>query len=255
MKIIKVPYTRKVQSKLDIVIQLFALSGIALMIVSIFNLDWITFLVGVIIGIPTSFFLWKTMTLQLLIWTTDFVSIKGVTDIDEKGFILNNNKESTRVLWSEVKYFRLDLEENLVVEQINGKQIKIDQKYNNWYLLLKQIPSSKQEDLKIPELIRKTFNNLKTCQVCGSIALQKEKCLSCSARVFNNELKEEFKSEMEYIKFEQLELFCTDDKYEKVNFYLDEKDGFEIDENWNPIVSEKEVLEFSKENCWDDEVE
>lgn len=251
MKIINVPYSRNVQSVVDIVILAFAMSGIIIMILSIFQLDWKTFLVSSLITIPTSVFLWKEMTLQILIWTKDFISINSISDIDSKGFTINNNQKSLRLDWDEIKYFKLDQNSNLLIEQNKGKQIKIEKDYFFWYALLQKTPSSKLINSQIPDYLNRIFEDLKTCPVCGKIALGQEKCLSCKSLTFNNELKEEFANEYEYIKDEQLELFCTDDKHEIVNFYLDDDDGFEIDKRWKPIISEKDVIEYSKENYWD----
>ena len=221
------------------------------MILAIFKLDWKAFLIGGIITIPTSIFTWKTMTLQILIWTKDFISIKIIKDVNSRGFTLHQNEKETKIYWEDIRNIELQDDKVISVRLQNGKEIKIDNKYFRWYSLLKKIPSSKLESDKIPDFLEKTFSKLETCKICGSIAMNKKKCLSCDSNSFNNELKEEFKNEIDYIKSEQLELFYTNDKDEKVEFYGDEKDGFEKDENWKPIVTEKEVIEFSKINYWE----
>jgi len=251
MKIIKVPYSKNVQSILDSIIIAIAVCGIFFMILAIIKLDWKAFLIGGIIGIPTSIFTWKTMTLQILIWTKDFISIKIINEINDKGFTLNQNQKKINIQWEDVQNIELENEKNLLVKLSKRKEIRIDDEYFRWYSLLKNIPKSKLKSSKIPQFLEKTFNNLETCKVCGIIAFNRKKCLSCRSNCFNQELKKEFESEVEYLKSEQLELFCIDDKNGKVKFYEDENDGFERDENWKPIVTEKEVIEFSKINYWD----
>ena len=56
------------------------------------------------------------------------------------------------------------------------------------------------------------------------------------------------------MKEEQLDWFSAMDKEKKVDFYFQEKaddNVFELDKNWKPIVTEEEVIAYSKENCWD----
>jgi len=71
MKIIYVPYSKKVQSIIDSIITTLAVFGITIMILAFFRLDWKAILIGGIIAIPASILIWKTMTLQILIWTKD----------------------------------------------------------------------------------------------------------------------------------------------------------------------------------------
>jgi len=251
MRIIKVPYSKNIQTIIDNVVSLLAITGITLIIFSIFKLDWEAFLVGVSITIPTSFYLWKVMTFQVFIWTRDFIIIKGIRNLDSSGFTIYGNLKSSRLNWNRVKKVSLDNDCNLLIDQNGGKQIKIDQEFSHWYYLLKNIPKAKLKDSQISDFLEEVFKDLTTCKICGSIAFHKEKCLSCKSVSFNEQMKEEFSDEFEYIKSEQLELFCTEDKFEEVNFYLEEDDGFQLDKNWSPIITKKEVIEYSKKNIWD----
>lgn len=251
MKIIKVPYSKNVQSILDSILTILVVCGIVFMILAIFKLDWKAFLIGGVIGMPPLLFIWKKMTLQIVIWTKDFINIKVINDINDRGFTLNHNQKKTKIYWKDIQNIELEDDRVILVRLLNGKEIKIDDEYSRWYSFLKKIPNPKLKTTQIPEFLETTFSNLKTCKVCGSIAMNSEKCLSCGTNCFNHELKKEFKNEIDYVKSEQLELFCTDDKHEKIDFYEEEKDGFERDKNWNPIVTEKEVIEYSRTNYWD----
>jgi len=221
------------------------------MILAVLKLDWRAFLIGGVIGVPTSIFAWKTMTLQILIWTKDFINLKVINDVSAKGFTLKDFQKERKINWDDIKNVELQNEQVISVRLLNGKEIKIDNEYFRWYSLLKNIPASKLKSTIIPDFLERTFKNLKTCKVCGSIAMNSQKCLSCRSEIYDQELKEESKTEIDYIKSEQLELFCTTSKHEKVDFYEEEKDGFERDKSWKPIISEEEVIEYSKKNCWE----
>lgn len=248
MKIIKVPYNKKIQSIFDTIILVIGYGGLTLIILSILELDWVLFLIGILVTFPASWFLWKTMTMQILIWTKDFIEIRGIIKIDGRGFSIRFNDNVTRLTFKEIHYFKLDTNNNLVIKPQRGNSITIEKEYFNWYALLKKLPSSKLLDNQIPEFLNKTYKNLTTCKICGKIALSENECLSCRSDSFSKKSKADYLTELEYIKEEQLELFCTDDEFEKVNLFLNEDDGFELDKTWKPIVTEQEVTEFSKKN-------
>lgn len=246
MRIIHVPYSNKVQSIIDTLISSVAACGFTFMGLAIFNLDCKLFLIGGLIAIPLSVFLWKMMTLQILFWTNDFITIKVINEINDQGFQLSENKKKTIFHWADIQSVSLEDEKCILIKFINKKELRIDNTYYPWYLLLQKIPSSKLESLQISHFLEKTFSNLKTCKVCGSIALKNETCLSCGSETFNQSHKEEFENEIAYNRSEQLELFSTIGKNENVDFYEDENDGFRRDITWKPIVTEKEVLKYSE---------
>jgi|GEM_PF-3864773 len=59
------------------------------------------------------------------------------------------------------------------------------------------------------------------------------------------------KTESEYIIENQLDIFATFDKKERFNDFKTENQGFSIDSLWKPIVTKREVLEYSEKECWD----
>lgn len=248
MKVIKVPYSNRTQSFLETMLTILVVCGITFMIVAIFKLDWKVFLIMAMITFSIGMLLWKIMTLQILILTRDFIEIKIITDIDDYGFTLYHNQRERRVYWKKVSSIHLKKNRILLIRLKSLKEIKIDHEYYRWYALLKKISNSKLKTTEISEFLEKTFRNLSTCKVCGSIAANHTKCLSCGSDCFNDKLGEEFENETAYIKSEQLELFCTMEREEKIDFHEEAKDGFEKDKNWKPIVTNEEVIEYSKTN-------
>ncbi|MFT5618149.1 MAG: hypothetical protein ACI85I_001380 [Arenicella sp.] len=178
-------------------------------------------------------------------------NINVLDNINEYGFeyhksIYSEKKNKVfKVLWKEVNYCKLNSERNLIIEPIGNSKIIISKSSINWLSLLKQIPQSKQIDPQIPDYLAETFSDLKTCQVCGYIAYKNSECLNCRTKKFDKV----FETEIEYMKEEQLDWFSAMDKEKKVDFYSEEENTvFKLDQNWKPIVTEEEVIAFSKEN-------
>jgi len=250
MKVINVPYSKEVQSYVDTLAMALAVFGFYLAFIAVFALDWKAFLIGVAITLPISIYVWKTMTGQIVVLGNNYINIRLVNDINDSGFTLVHNQKKRRIQWKNVSSIHLINNKVLLVRLKNFKEIKIENNYGRWYALLKEISNSNIERRGVDEFLKKTFNNLFTCKVCGMVALNKEKCLSCRSSRFNIKLEQEFENEIEYIKSEQLELFCTVEEDEKVDFYEEQNDGFVRDKNWKPMVSKEEVKEFSKAHYW-----
>ncbi len=98
--------------------------------------------------------------------------------------------------------------------------------YLNWYNLLKNIPDKKMYDEQIKEFRKEIFRDLKSCKICGKIAIKNHECLSCGLEEYNDSLKEEFPDEKKYIKEEQLEMFATHNKKDVVRF-VDNSNGYD----------------------------
>jgi hypothetical protein len=201
--------------------------------------------------------------LILRIWVRYFSSLDSnsilqfVSDIDSKGFEVYKGYEAfkqnkpQKFLWKEIDYLKLDDRNHLLIKPFEGKQIELREKCGGWFKLLTQIPKSKQKDPQVSDYLAEIFSKLETCKGCGRIAFKNNECLNCGIEAFDDELKQEFETEIEYIRDEQLEYFGTDDGTEKVEFYLEENEVFQLDKNWKPIVTEEEVIAYSQENYWD----
>ena len=93
-----------------------------------------------------------------------------------------------------------------------------------------------------------------SCDVCGFVSVDREthECQMCVSKKWDDELMTGYADKEQYVKEEQLLWFATENSVEKVNFYLPEgernDDKFPKDENWKPLVTEKEVIEYSRED-------
>lgn len=184
-----------------------------------------------------------------------------ILNINKQNFQLNefrtpSGKTKTKIYkWDDFSKTEFD-SENQEIKLIakNGKDLEINSKFSNWYFFIHNIPSRLRNN-KIDHFNKNLFLDLSTCLVCGTIAFKNNKCMSCGSISYDEAKKdanyEEFKTELDYLKNEQLELFETLEEGEKVEFYLDEDPLFKLDKNWKPIVTEAEVIQFSKENMWD----
>lgn len=124
---------------------------------------------------------------------------------------------------------------------------QFDSKEDTTILLIKvaEIPILKHFYLKYS-----THSKLLSCKICGTIAVFDNQCLVCISDVYNAEKHDKFKHEIDYLKEEQLDLFGTMDKNEKVDFF-EQKTFFKRNLNWKPLVTEAEVIAYSKEWNWD----
>ena len=89
-----------------------------------------------------------------------------------------------------------------------------------------------------------------TCNICGSIAIDKNTCLDCGNSIYDNNIHLDYKGEEDYLKTEQLELFATMNKDEKFDGFYSDSSNFKIDSDWTPLITEKELIEYSKREYW-----
>lgn len=259
MKQIYVPYSKGVQSVISFCVVVLALVGFCMMLFSAVELDWLRFFWGAVFAVPTSVFLWKTMTFQIVIVTNEFNNIKFITDVNQLGFVIKymtigniamKEKKEMVVQWLDVVDIDLEDENRLVIRLISKEPITIDYTCIGWYSLIKQIPKSKFKTPSLEQVINQLFADLNFCKICGHKAVNAKKCLSCSNCCFNEEVQMVFEQENDYIKAEQLEWFSTNGEDEFVNFYESETNVFERNNKWKPMVTKEEVIEYSRVNNW-----
>ena len=192
--------------------------------------------------------------------------IRYIEKVNDLGFrirTLNFNRkkkfnDSIFYNWIDVKSVKLSV--NFADETIgkmslsfgfsDGKRkIKVDNSFRNFYYLLRNIP--KGYDTMDYDFVENLFKDLKTCSFCGLIAYHNGECLDCyrTSNLSEKYLKKHPNIE-EIIKKEQLELFSTPEKDEIFNDFKIKSLSFKQDENWKPLVTKQEVLQYSKENYW-----
>ena len=169
---------------------------------------------------------------------------------DNIGFRIAKGNSHKQYYWRDIHWIQFEKEKfRLIIK--DKKTLVIDLQTQNLYMLLKNIPLGyKDFDYSY---INSFFSNLKTCKVCGAIAVNESECLSCGCMTWNSELEKEYASYDEYVKENQLDIFSTMDQNEKFSDFKINDINFEFDPDWSPLVTKKEVLEYSKMEYWENE--
>lgn len=170
-----------------------------------------------------------------------------IEGINNTGFKIAKGTKIKEYHWQDIQWINFDK----VKFSLNLKhkhRIVLDRKTHNFYSLLKNIPRGyKDFDYAY---ITSFFSNLTTCVACGAVAFNDSECLSCGCSAWTNELGKYYLNYTEYIKANQLEIFATMEKDEKFSDFKIIDKNFEFDSNWAPMVTKKEVLEYSKKEYW-----
>lgn len=223
---------------------------ILLSLVFLFAGHWLLFMLGLILTPILFLVLFRIegkITEQIM---EKVLAFSRIENISEDSFDIVNSESGTKYKWSGIKQITLTEEKGLEVVLKLGGGFRIDEIHSNFYKLLQNIPSEKQNNNEITTHINHILETSTTCPICGKIAFYKTECLSCGFEQFTEELLEEYKDEMAYIREEQRYQFATFDPSEKIDFFNREDDGFSLDKNWKPFFTEEEIIQYSKENCW-----
>lgn len=192
------------------------------------------------------------LLVKLLVWISELKRSgkKTFTSITNKGFKLLHGSKTKQYYWDD--FHSAIINKDLSLLELKGKaSITVNSNVGNFYALLKKIPKG-LKDLEY-QLIENYFSELKTCLVCSCIAVKDEKCIVCSSESWNAKMAKEYTSYSDYIKANQLEIFATMEKSEVFCDFKLDNINFETDKDWKPIVTKKEVLEYSKKEFWDSE--
>lgn len=254
MKIIKVPYNSKIHSILEllempILVLIFSVSSTLFI-----EGNWGISFVFLIFALVLAWFLWEKWHLRIVICHEGYVlGFLNIVNLTESGFEVIKCEKAFRYDWKDIKEVKLESkpeEHRLVFTFYTNKRLVLTDYFINWYLLIQHIPEEKMLDNHINEFVIELFKSLATCKVCGKIAFHNKKCLSCEVEELSPEELSEYRNKEEYIRLEQLSLFGTEDENEAVNFRIYDGDGFSFDENWKPLVTENEVIAYSKAHYW-----
>ena len=74
----------------------------------------------------------------------------------------------------------------------------------------------------------------------------------CASDVWRDELKSDYETEEKYIIENQLDEFATMDKTEKFGNFVLKDTFFKQDPHWKPLVTKEQVLEYSKNEYWEE---
>ena len=192
---------------------------------------------------------WKIKIKQIL------KSSKEIKTVTKLGFEIEFGEKTTSYQWKDIETISLKINKKqlrditLSIKFHNRIKLSLDKSYGDFYFLLKNIPKD-YYSIDYGSL-EKQFENLRTCPFCGLIAFENFSwCLHCGCGVGNGSSKELHISETE-IREEQLEIFATMGKNEKFSDFKKNNNAFARDENWKPLITKQEVLQYSKENYWE----
>jgi len=222
--------------------------GVGMMVVGLINFDIKLFLIALPITIGLFILLGKFELKKMTDDPLSYLDLRIIAGIDALGFTLEEKGSERKILWNDISSIRLAPKKELSIKFHSGKKIFISDKYVNWFQLLKQIPKSKLYNNEILDYLAEVHARVKNCKICGRIAVENSTCLSCGSEVYNDSMKDEHGTLNDYIREEQLFLFSLTDEEEKVDFLMDDECDFELDPDWKPIVTEEEVMKYSRDD-------
>ena len=251
MKIIRLPFGQKTYSFLNSLFHIIGTIAFISAITTLFHGTWSKFFICLIVYLPVGIYDWLFLTNKIQFLPK--IDIHFFTKIDKYGFTIYSYSDNIEIRheWEFIEHCKLDDDNNLIIKPIKKKKVVIKISSEKGFKLLNNIPKSKLLDNQIPNFVHQVCLDVTNCKVCGTISVWNNKCLSCSSDVYNIEKHEEFENEIDYLKEEQLELFGTYDKNEKVDFLEKKITFFEQNKSWKPLVTKAEVIAYSKEWNWD----
>jgi hypothetical protein len=174
--------------------------------------------------------------------------------IGEIGF--NEEMESVfsdrEVIWADVKSIQFSKsKEDVVIHLNNGEHFHVPVDTSGLVSLFKNMPAG----LNTPEqtvFIEQIYSELSSCKVCGNVAVWQNQCNVCHTDQ-DDVVNSDPKVELENIKEEQLQLFATYEEDEPIDWEFHIDPNFNRDPNWKLLVNEAEIIEFSRENTWEEE--
>lgn len=185
-----------------------------------------------------------------------------LSEINEEYFTIgeisfNDEMESVfsdrEVEWPEVKSVQFTKsKDDLVIHLNNGEHYNIPVDTSGLVSLFKSMPASLISDDLKADLVQ-IESELKSCKVCGNVAVWQNQCNVCHSDQ-DDVINSDAAIELQNIKEEQLQLFATYEEDEPIDWEFHIDPLYKRDANWKLLVSEEEVLEFSRENTWDEEL-
>jgi hypothetical protein len=156
------------------------------------------------------------------------------------------------ILWTDVKSIQFSKSKDDVnIHLNNGEHFHLPSDTSGLVSLFKNMPESVSNSDQ--EYVNKIYTELKSCKVCGNIAVWQNQCNVCHSD--QDDVKDNNPAiELENIKEEQLQLFATYEENESIDWEFHIDPNFNRDPNWKLLVTEKEILAFSRENTWNEEL-
>lgn len=156
------------------------------------------------------------------------------------------------ILWADLKSIQFSKSKDDVNIQLNnGEHFHLPSDTSGLVSLFKNMPASVANSDK--EYLEQIYAELSSCKVCGNIAVWQNQCNVCHSD--QHDVKDNNPAvELENIKEEQLQLFATYEENEAIDWEFHLDPHFKRDPNWKLLVNEEEIMAFSRENTWDEEL-
>ena len=173
-----------------------------------------------------------------------------LSEINEEFFVfgqVNFNEEDEayfddeEINWNDVQSLKFSAsKDDAVLRLKDGKQINLPSDTPGVLTLFKCMPDVLNQD---KEYLQQVQNELKSCPICGNVSVWQAECHACHGVL--DELEDEAT-----LKEEQLELFSTLESGEEIDWEFHLSPYYQRDPSWKIVVSEEEVLTYSKDNNW-----
>ncbi len=154
--------------------------------------------------------------------------------LTESGFSINEPFGAKPKLfnWKEIKSVKFSENRNEVIIEKSEKQIVLKKNNIGWYEFIQNVPSTFIDfDFKFTTELMKS---LKSCKICGIVAVKENECIVCDTKVWNNKMTE---NEIKYIKSKQSELFSEQIKDGiAIKKVAEPEYGFMADKNWKIYI-------------------
>lgn len=179
-------------------------------------------------------------------------SISKIENINQEGFeihIIKNGKTESikKIFWENIAKVSLSKNE-LRLQTKNDQKTYLNTSTQHFYALIKQIP--KRFTNITTQQVNEYFEYLNPCLVCGAIASNHFKCNACETLVWTNSFNKYYPNKQAYIKAKQLDLFASLQKNGQQALTFSRDETFELNSNWQLLVSEEEIKTYSKKKLW-----
>lgn len=156
------------------------------------------------------------------------------------------------ILWTDVKSIQFSKsKEDVNIHLNNGEHFLIPSDTSGLVSLFKNMPETVSNSDQ--EFINKIYTELKGCKVCGNIAVWQNQCNVCHSDQDDVNDKDPA-IELENIKEEQLQLFATYEEDEAIDWEFHIDPNYQRNPDWKLLVSEEEIIAFSRDNTWNEEL-
>jgi hypothetical protein len=193
-------------------------------------------------GIWVNFVFWQTLSYK-----------KGfITDVTSFDFALysGKSKKPVYIIWNDID--KLTWDKNTVLFKFkNEAELKIYKEVHGFSTLMTGIPQeiAGDEHEKIRLAFDSNYQPWASCEICGHKSVRKDQkkpeCEVCYCVPWHKKMNCDKET---FIREQQLEYFAISAD-EKVDFYkkpAEDETNFERTPGWTPLVSEHEVIEYSK---------